>query len=153
MKKCITFFCGLNLHLTAFILATVATFCLVSVLVLLDFLMQLFFLLSYTRVSSSPFIFPQIPCCGCLLVLMLPCVGVLCTLLQALSHSKNEKIQPPTTIQKHTALSRTKDDGIVYSRAVSRTPMMFLCGAEGANWDVDVPCDGVFCFVAFQLAA
>lgn len=64
-KQCITFSCGLNLHLTAFISAdtTVATFLARLALdyILLDFLTHLFFLLSYTRVSSPPFIFPPIP--------------------------------------------------------------------------------------------
>lgn len=122
---------------------TVATFCLVSVLLLLfDLLTQLFFPLSHMRVSSSPFIFPRAPCCGCLLVLMRPCIGVLCILLQALSHSKIEKKISPT-LQKHNGLSRTKDDGAAYSRAVSRTPMMFLCSSEGAICGRDATSDSL----------
>lgn len=134
---------------------TVATFCSVSVLLLLFDLFELFFLPSHTRVFASPFIIPRAPCCGCLLVSMRPCVGVLCTLLQALSHSKNENFSP--TIQKHNGLSRTKDDGAVYSRAVGRTPMMLLCSSEGAIWDRDATSDGVFhlicCFSTGRLVS
>lgn len=77
---------------------------------------------------------------------MLPRVGV------ALSSRhwvilKMKNFNPPTApIQKRNTLSRA-EDGVVYSRAVSRTLTMSLCGAEGAIGDGDVILDGVFYFI------
>lgn len=69
-----------------------------------------------------------------------------CTLLQALSHSKNEKLQNP--IQRKHAWIWVKDS-IVYSYAVSWTQMMFFCVARGAIWGGEVMLGRVFIFILF----